>query len=82
MPRNFAPTFSIGCCSPFLSSALYLPCSRPGIRADPAFGEFAGLDIFERGFHAFLDAGINDQRVPRKRRAPLGGFGDGKAQCR
>src|SRR5271168_2422181 len=41
----------------------------------PAFGEFAGLNIFQRGLHPSLHAGVNDF-WPDGNVAPLGGFGN------
>ena len=47
---------------------------------DPGLGEFAGLDVIEGGFHAFLDGGVNDFGADADV-APLGGFGDGEAHA-
>ena len=50
------------------------------IFSNPIFGKFAGLNVFEGSFHAFLDARVDDFR-PNGDVAPLSGFGDGKAHA-
>ena len=46
----------------------------------PAPGEFAGLDLFQRRLHAFLDAGVNNPRSDRHI-APLRRFGNREAHA-
>src|SRR3954463_5329843 len=50
------------------------------VLGDPAFGEFAGLNVFERRLHTLFDAGIHDFR-PDTDIAPLGSFGNRKAHA-
>ena len=50
------------------------------IFSNPIFGKFAGLNVFEGGLHAFLDARVDDFRTNGDV-APLGGFRDGEAHA-
>jgi hypothetical protein len=47
---------------------------------DPLFGKFAVLDFLQCGFHALLDAGVNDLGSDFDV-APFGGFGDGETHA-
>src|SRR4029079_13343210 len=56
----------------FLVAALVFP--------NPTFGELARLNIFQRGLHPLLHAGVDDFGTDADV-APLGSFGDGETHA-